>query len=129
MLSKLQQRQNRSLSITLPPPPKQRQNIQLSGRRLDLYFIDWLAIWSSSKSHFLSLYKEDFLILADLGCWWFGAVREIKETRHTGLLLSNGSLGSILTWLHSCHLSQHTCTRTHFDHCFARKRCRIVFSA
>ena len=56
--------------------------MQSSGKRLDLYFIDWLVIQSSAKSNFINPYKQGILVLTDLlECWWFGPVWKIKKTR------------------------------------------------
>lgn len=51
--------------------------IQSSTKRLDLYFIDWLVIWLSAKFNFISSYKQDTLILTD-----FGLICKINKTRH-----------------------------------------------
>ena len=52
-----------------------RLEIQSSGRMLDSYFIDRLAIQLSAKSKFISPYQQDILVLIDfLDCWQFGPV-------------------------------------------------------
>ena len=55
--------------------------IQSSGKRLDSYFIDRLAIQLSAKSKFISPYQQDILVLMTS---WMLAVRfssKIKQTR------------------------------------------------
>lgn len=70
--------------------------------RLDLYFIDWVEIWSSgkkldlnfivllvnwslAKSNFISPYKQDTHVLIDfLECWQFDQVWKIKKAKCAG---------------------------------------------
>lgn len=58
-----------------------------------------------SEVHFHQLI-QDILVFTDfLASWWFGPIRKIKKTRHAQQCLWNGCCGSMLIWLHWCHLS------------------------
>lgn len=69
------------------------------GRRLDFYFIDWLAIQSLVKNNLIRPYKQAVLLLTDfLECWWFGPVQKVKKNKTCRTFLSNGHSGSTSPW-------------------------------
>lgn len=86
------------------------------GRRLDFYFIDWLAIQSLVKHNLIRSYKQAVLLFTDfLECWWFGPIQKVKKNKTCRKFLSNGHSGSTSPWLHSCPPSQKTRQRNNLE--------------